>query len=102
MKTRRRTAARRLSAGRMGYFSFPLAPAGRCFTRLAADDFIFPVQHGDPRAMRLRFFESQLRKVHDRKQIADFSAVRGCAVQLDNALARRSIDYVGFKTFAVL
>ncbi len=52
--------------------------------------------------MCLRFFGGQARETHDSKQMADFSQVRRCSIQLDQTFSRRAIYNVGLEALTVL
>src|SRR6266700_5368622 len=93
---------RLLAIARLQNFRFPFSSARAHLCLCTADDPVLPVEHCNLRPMCLCFFGGQARETHNSKQMANFSQVCRCSVQLDQTFSRCAIDNVGPEALTVL
>ena len=51
--------------------------------------------------MNGRFFQRATRETHDRDAVANFSQMRGCAVEFDKSAPRFSVNCIGLESLAI-
>ena len=103
MSILRLAATKRLLAiARLQNFRFPVSLADARLCVYAAGDSVLPVEHCNLWPMCRCFFGGQARETHNGKEMADFSQVRRCSIQLDHAFSGRAIYDVGLEAFTVL
>src|SRR5205085_7766476 len=98
----RRQAIRPLSLASLKNFRFPLFSAARRLAGLGSDNAISPFQDGDSRPVRYSLLSTKTGKAHNSEEITNFPEMGSRAIQLDDAVLGRGINYVRFEALTVL